>query len=167
VVCLISAYANCSANSFQCGVGGCINSSKTCDGNWDCRDGSDESKAICGESVRMPLCHQTVQIFTLPSAYKGEGGNMQSGCNVCTSVCHSVIIDRKPIYNRPGAHCNLGLIGGGTTEVLILKHRKRVSRKCMNCIPAFWLSTPNLILKYPQSKNLGNLKQLLHSHTYP
>ena len=46
---VISAYTNCSSDSFQCGIGLCIDSSKVCDETWDCRDGSDEAAKTCGE----------------------------------------------------------------------------------------------------------------------
>jgi len=54
--------------------------------------------------------------------------------SVCLSVVFSVIIGQELIVN------NYGLTGGETTEVFFLKHRKRASKKFMNCIPDPWLS---------------------------
>lgn len=41
------AVGNCTSDQFSCHGGGCIPSSKKCDGTSDCEDGSDES--ACGE----------------------------------------------------------------------------------------------------------------------
>jgi len=41
-----------------------------------------------------------LQYFLFPPAYIGEGSNMTPGCDVCLSVCLSVIIDQEPIVTR-------------------------------------------------------------------
>jgi len=82
---------------------------------------------------------------------------MQPGCDVCLSVCLSCF---SVSDNRPGASCNLGLTGGGTTEVLFLKHRGGASTKFMKCIPAFWLSTPNLTCNLPQTPKSGQIQEI-------
>jgi len=57
--------------------------------------------------------------FMHPPTYIGEGGNMQSGCDVCLSFCLSVS------DNKLGAYGNFGLTDGvGTTDVFFLKHRQ-------------------------------------------
>lgn len=43
------AVGNCTSDQFSCHGGGCILSSKKCDGTSDCEDGSDESN--CGELI--------------------------------------------------------------------------------------------------------------------
>jgi len=75
-----------------------------------------------------------------PPAYIGEGGNMQSSCDVCPFVCQSVITEQEPIvtWALPVGSIYLEAQAG------------RGSKKFMNCILALWPSTPDPTPIYPK-----------------
>jgi len=81
---------------------------------------------------------------------------MRVAMSVCPFVCQSVIIDQKPVVT-----CVLPV--GNNKDVFL---EAQVSRKFMNYIPAFWLSTPNATQNLPTKPTLGNFQKVPHNHTY-
>jgi len=85
---------------------------------------------------------------------------MQLGCDVCLSVCLSVILPVSD--NRLVVRVTRVLPLVETTEVLFLK--RMGSQEIYELHSSPWLCTPNLSQK---SKFFGKFKKLPHSHSSP
>ena len=53
VKCFVAAPSTCKDGDFVCGDGGCVKGEWHCDGDFDCRDGSDEE---CGKLHHFLRC---------------------------------------------------------------------------------------------------------------
>lgn len=58
-------YFRCPGFSFQCAYGACIDKTKKCDGEEDCKDGSDEDPELCE-----PKSRPTKKPFVTAPTYK-------------------------------------------------------------------------------------------------
>lgn len=47
-------YRECDETQFKCRYGACIDAARACDGNWNCKDGSDENESMCSELICVP-----------------------------------------------------------------------------------------------------------------
>lgn len=70
--------SSCQLGFHRCGDGTCLSTSNICDGNTDCKDGSDESTATCTVTLQCPVALKCSQLTSAEVSFFDYDANKQS-----------------------------------------------------------------------------------------